>query len=126
MKCALSLHFFACGWMLLYKYHSEGDDSIDFGSDQFGSFYVESLYAMSTTISTVGYGDISGYQSNEGKWALEMSYLIIIMSLGIIMFSYIVNEILSYRRLETVQKMVKDSVYSIKIYLNEISEQIEN
>ena len=81
---------------------------------------------MTTTISTVGYGDISGYQSNEGKWALEMIYLIIIMSLGIIMFSYIVNEILSYRRLETVQKMVKDSVYSIKIYLNEISEQIEN
>ena len=55
-----------------------------------------------------------------------MIYLIVIMSLGIIMFSYIVNEILSYRRLETVQKMVKKSVYSIKIYLNEISEVIEN
>ena len=52
---------------------------------------------LTSTISTVGFGDISGYQDDGGRWLLEMSYLIFIMSIGMIMFAYIKNEIFDYK-----------------------------
>ena len=58
---------------------------------------------MTSTISTVGFGDISGYQDEGEKWLAEMSYLFFIMSIGMIMFAYVKNEIFDYKQLKTVQ-----------------------
>ena len=56
-----------------------------------------------TTISTVGYGDIKGFTDTDGAWAIEMSYLLLIMLSGIMLFSYVSRQIFAYKTLLTVQ-----------------------
>jgi hypothetical protein len=53
----LGNHFFACGWLLMIHYQgSLGPEKVEFGANM-SSQYVNSIYQMTQTISTVGYGD---------------------------------------------------------------------
>ena len=58
--------------------------------------YAESFYLMTTTISTVGYGDIKGFNDYSGDWSAEMTYLICMTLIGLMLFSSVLNEILDY------------------------------
>ena len=64
--------------------------------------YFESVYFMVTTISTVGYGDMSGFKSKEGHWAVEMLYLMLATFAGILLFTVVTNEIFSYKKIMTL------------------------
>lgn len=59
--------------------------------------YVDGLYLMTTTITTVGYGDFKGFNDTDGEWVKEMIYLILVTVIGIVLFSIITNEIFTYR-----------------------------
>ena len=52
---------------------------------------------MTTTISTVGYGDIKAFNDNSGDWATEMVYLYFVTLVGLILFSSVLNEIFNYK-----------------------------
>ena len=44
---------------------------------------------MTTTISTVGYGDFKGHISDTGEYAHEMLYLYFAIFFGILLFSMV-------------------------------------
>lgn len=85
------------------------------------STYFESFYLMTTTISTVGYGDFKGFVDSEPVWAAEMTYLSVVTLLGLILFSSVINEIFSYRSLLTLKKIVSQKTSEIEAYLWDIS-----
>ena len=118
------LHYFACGWtyianrkkMIGYNhYHDFGD------WESFVRRYVDSWYLMTTTISTVGYGDFKGYYDNDGHWAQEMTYLIIVILAGLNLFSLITNEIFSYKTMKTVGEMMREKAQEMEIFMYDIS-----
>ena len=51
---------------------------------------------ITTTISTVGYGDFKAFNDNEMGWAIEMVYLTVITVIGLILFASVLNEVLNY------------------------------
>ena len=57
---------------------------------------------MTTTITTVGYGDFKGFHDSTGNWIAEMIYLYFVTFFGIMMFSIIKNDIFTYKKLLTV------------------------
>lgn len=81
----LFVHTIACLWIML-GVSSEGDDNWieGFGYDhsQMGSIYTIGVYWTITTITTVGYGDISATNTTERIVAC------IIMVIGVIAFSF--------------------------------------
>ena len=61
--------------------------------DKLSTIYVESFYLITTTITSVGYGDFKGYYDNDGAWAIEMVFLIFVIIFGIMLFSIVTKEI---------------------------------
>ena len=58
---------------------------------------------MTTTITTVGYGDYKGrYDDESEKWTYQMLYLYFVTLFGIILFSLVTREIFNYNSLMTV------------------------
>ena len=58
----MSVHYFACGLLLIHRIKEELNHvtfAYQYNDDV--SDYVESLYLITTTISTVGYGDYKGF-----------------------------------------------------------------
>ena len=85
-------HIGACLWIIIagvYESPNGGDiwddtwvAAGDFQNEEQNSLYVASIYYTVSTITTVGYGDISG--SNM----LERIYATILMLIGVISFSF--------------------------------------
>ena len=120
------LHYFACGWiyianrkkMIGYGHYHEFQDW-----ESFFTRYIESLYFMTTTISTVGYGfgNDKGFKSNEGHWAVEMTYLYFVIIAGIILFSLVTEMIFSYKSMLTVYDIMNGKSKEMEIFMYEIS-----
>ena len=103
IKFILVLHYFACGWILIHRIKFEkGYRLIEFTYNFDVYDYVESVYLMTTTITTVGYGDFKAFQDGTGHWLPEMLYLYFVTLFGIIMFSSVTREIFIYKKLKTV------------------------
>lgn len=83
--------------------------------------YVESLYTITTTISTVGYGDYKGFYDDQGHWTVEMIFLIFVELFGIILMSIVMEEIFLYNKLQTVEELVKKHVLNMEVYIYDIS-----
>ena len=71
--------------------------------------YFESWYLISTTISTVGYGDVSGFNNSEldSDWSVEMLYLHVVIIAGIILFSLVTSEIFSYKQMLKLSEIMR-------------------
>ena len=76
---------------------------------------------ITTTITSVGYGDFKGFLDTDGSWAPEMLYLYFVTLFGIILFSSVTREIFTYEKLPTVEEMVQSNCKALEDYLNEIS-----
>jgi voltage-gated potassium channel len=76
----LSLHWIACGWLALR--------GASVGSDNWTT-YLNSLYWCVTTITTVGYGDVTPSTN------VQTLYSIAIMLLGVGVYGYIIGSITS-------------------------------
>jgi len=88
--------------------------------------YVRALFFMTTTISTIGYGDQSAIRGSDAQWELEMCYMMIVISGGIILFSSVTNEIFSFKRQPSVHEIVKQKSDEIEYFFLEISARVAN
>jgi voltage-gated potassium channel len=75
---ALLVHGLACGWVALRSLHQPGAES---------NTYLRGLYYCVTTLTTVGYGDIT--PQNE----FEMIFAVMVMVLGVGMFGYVIGNV---------------------------------
>ena len=66
LKLILGLHYMACGWIWIYSTKTYYERrTIEFSDDTSETaIYVDSIYLMTTTVSTVGYGDFKGHISD--------------------------------------------------------------
>ena len=78
------------------------------------------MYYVTTSISTVGFGDYKSYMDDSGEWAIEMSYMIFVIMFGILLFSSVTNEVLNYRQLKTITSLTQERVFDTKIFLSEL------
>ena len=108
LKFLLALHYFACGWIWIYKYKFKEEWDVTHFSEpnEKLSIYVDSFYLIITTVSTVGYGDFKAYIDSDGVYTAEMVYLYFVTMFGITLFSSVTNEIFSYKRVRSIQEIV--------------------
>jgi hypothetical protein len=83
----LLIHLFSCLWIFVARVNqNEGHinwiDSKEFSEDSNINLYFSSTYFVITTITTVGYGDISGFST------IERLFCILMMISGVISFSF--------------------------------------
>ena len=102
LKFLLTMHYFACGWLwMTEKKKLDGVAYVEWSEDTMMAKYVDSVYLVTTTITTVGYGDFKAHNTNEPDWAIEMVYLYVVTLAGITLFSAVTNQIFTYRKLLT-------------------------
>lgn len=77
-------HVLTCIWVFTGQFTNEEDASWmdEFEGSGNGALYISSIYYTLTTITTVGYGDITGVNT------LEQTVSICIMIIGVISFSF--------------------------------------
>jgi voltage-gated potassium channel len=75
---ALAAHWIACGWLAIRPVA---------GGVAFDEHYVRALYWAVTTLSTVGYGDVSA------RTPPEMMYSMFVMVLGVVVYGYVIGSI---------------------------------
>ena len=104
----MAIHYFACGMVLIHRIKEELHyKTFDYTYNDDASDYVESVYLVTTTITSVGYGDFKGFFDDEEHYAEancipEMLYLYTVTLFGIILFSSVTKEIFTYKKLYTV------------------------
>ena len=87
--------------------------------------YFEALYLITTTISTVGYGDYKGFNDTSGLWAAEMAYLYFVTLFGLILFSSVLNEIFEYKSVDSVHHIVNKTCQDMEWYLYSVSRVVK-
>ena len=75
---------------------------------------------MTTSVSTVGYGDICALKMGTEPTS-EMLYLALVIITGIILFALITNEIFSYRKMLTVQEIMREKSYEMEGFMYSVS-----
>ncbi len=75
---SLSIHWIACGWLMLRGVSHEFDDATN---------YIRALYWTVTTVATVGYGDITPSNPNE------MIYAVVVMIFGAGVYGYTIGTV---------------------------------
>ena len=90
------------------------------------SIYVDSFYLITTTVSTVGYGDFKAYLGSDGVYTAEMVYLYFVTMFGITLFSSVTNEIFSYKRVRPIQEIVNRRVKDIELFLYDVSRRLKD
>lgn len=79
----LSVHVLSCLWITMAKIDEENNWLVG-RFDEMSSLkiYIISFYFVTTTITTVGYGDISATNNNERIFA------VVLLFVGVITFAY--------------------------------------
>eukprot|EP00931_Biecheleriopsis_adriatica_P116979 TRINITY_DN9254_c0_g1_i3.p1 TRINITY_DN9254_c0_g1~~TRINITY_DN9254_c0_g1_i3.p1 ORF type:complete len:726 (-),score=125.17 TRINITY_DN9254_c0_g1_i3:41-2065(-) len=113
------VHVLACGWYLCASLHDReeqtwlarrivyiDEDDLPVSGLDVGSFeqYLVSFYFVLTVFTTVGFGDISAFTVGE------MAYVIIVMIIGAIVHSMVINEVI---RIIQDGNQVSQSVYQM-------------
>ena len=103
-KFIIVLHYMTCFWILM-QFREDNEFSF-FETNNLGYIYADSFYFMTTTISTVGYGDYKAFDVDNTDWMLgfsNMLYISIVIIAGILLFTIVTNEIFNYKKLKTVR-----------------------
>ena len=114
LKFMLSVHYLSCGWIYIEIAKAEkGLPRVEFSSDTDFAIYVDSFYLMTTTISKVGYGDFKGFIGVTGDYEQEMLYLYFVTLYGTTLFSSVLSEIFSYKKLlSIINRIIVHKEYS--------------
>ena len=130
----LLLHIATCAWIMLLFTEDEYKESFALfkanihesivttgstgGTLEFAEkFYIDALYFMTTTMTTVGYGDIKGLN------IYEQLFLCVVIFCGIAMFTLITGQVLGYKKEPTVEdfaKIINSNVKDLLINLSQI------
>ena len=122
LKFLLCIHYFACGWVMIYLIKELEDTTrLEFAETSVAARYFESFYLITTTITTVGYGDYKAFNSTEPVWFSEMLYLYWVSLIGTLLFSSVTNSVFSYQKLHTVNHIVKETLTDMEEYLFNVS-----
>lgn len=79
----MAVHIFTCLWVIIVDFSTdEVDEEADANKISVMERYWTALYFTITTITTVGYGDISGQNT------IQRLYCVFLMLMGVIAFSY--------------------------------------
>jgi len=81
------VHTCSCFWIFVARYNQENDqinwiDVKEVNEESVTHIYILAVYFCITTITAVGYGDVSGFSS------VERLFCIFLMLLGVISFSF--------------------------------------
>lgn len=124
-KFLFCVHYFSCAWIMIMNMKMiRGQSFIPIIETELHGMtgqYVEAMYFITTTITTVGFGDWKGYYDDEGDWTVEMLFCIFVTIFGIVLFSSVTNEIFSYKSLLTVEMISSQKLNDLEDYLNNIS-----
>ena len=122
LKFVLFVHYFACGWVIIERIkHLHGVKRLEFVETSVIFRYFESFYLITSTITTIGFGDYKAFNDEDPVWALEMCYLYFVILAGIILFSLVTNEIFTYEKIKTVNEIVNETVTDMEEYLYNVS-----
>ena len=65
----LFMHLFSCGWLLINQYKKDWEEPAwDTQTESNLELYAISFYLVTSTMSTVGYGDHKAFMDNSGSW----------------------------------------------------------
>ena len=118
----MAIHYFACGMVLIHRIKEELHyTTFAYTYNDDASDYVESVYLVTATITSVGYGDFKGFFDDKGNCLPEMLYLYTVTLFGIILFSSVTKEIFTYKKLYTIEQLVKIRCKAMEEYLNSVS-----
>lgn len=96
-KFLLSIHYLACGWVLINVLKGiHGVKRVEFAGQTVAYRYFESFYMISTTITTVGYGDYKAFNDSDDVWMAEMIFLFCVALLGTLLFTTVTNSVFNY------------------------------
>lgn len=99
----IAMHYLACAWVFIQmQKRIKGEVYHEFSYDKDIYNYSESIYFITTTITTVGYGDIKGFFNTSGSWTIEMCYLIVTTFTGILLFTVVTEEVFNYNKFKTL------------------------
>ena len=94
--CFLFIHYLVCLYLFIGKQsYPNWLSYTKIQNDNYTIKYLTSLYSIITTMSTVGYGDITCQSS------IERIFQIVLLAIGIIAYSYIVTKMGNYFKNET-------------------------
>lgn len=124
-----AIHLCACAWILTgFMDNGWIDNEINVGliqtkesgylSDhEVKTKYVDSIYFVTTTMTTVGYGDFSATNENVIGNAREQLFIGLLQFCGILFFSYISNRVVQIESAIDVNKMVKEHINDLANWL---------
>ena len=122
LKFFFFTHYLACGWVTVeLAKELAGVRHLEFVEKTVTYRYFESFYLITTTITTVGYGDYKAFNDEEPIWMAEMIFLYTVALVGTLLFSSVTNSVFNYNRLRTVNEIVSETRTLMEEYLYNVS-----
>ncbi|VDA99708.1 hypothetical protein S1OALGB6SA_781 [Olavius algarvensis spirochete endosymbiont] len=116
----VAAHLVACGWIYMGgvgKYTSSGDYTSN------GAVYLEAFYWTITTLTTIGYGDITP------ESPIQFIYVIVVMLMGAAIYGFIIGNIANIiANLDIAKSRFRERVENINTFLKyrNIPNQLQN
>ena len=115
----LLIHIMACLWMYLGNISSYGwiESNPDYSTreDWYTYCYIISIYFITTTFTTVGYGEFSPHSN------YEILLVMLLELIGLAVFAWVIGNLSQLRGRETVLKIIQQKKQDIQDFLDNLN-----